>query len=552
MSSDESRTIDELEDQLAASQETIAALKRAAENRAAQPGSHQIAVQKAMANLQNTIRLRSQALAESEAMYRALFDHSPLMAFKIGPDLRVRDLNRTSRRSRNLGEGDPLGQPLARIFAEQAQRKVRRVLENGEGEEHEVPLRDGRWVDLTAARIPGRDDIQVLLRDVTKQRDLEEKLRQSQKMEAIGQLAGGIAHDFNNLLCGIMGYTELLAEELDPDLRTTYVQEILSTSERAAQLISRLLAFSRRGRLESKPLDIHEIIQTVVGIVNRTIDRRIRIETDFQAESSTVLGDISQLESAILNLSLNARDAMPQGGTLLFETRTVWLDEDAMEERGFELLPGAYLLLSVTDTGTGIAREYLDRIFDPFFTTKPTGHGTGLGLAAVYGTVRSHEGQILVDSEPGKGSRFQVCLPLAAQSTTPREEEPAQRKSGTGRILLVDDESVVRQATTRMLEKMGYEVVSVESGKKAIDALSSDPSGFDLVLLDFVMPEMHGSDVLPLLKNIQSTLPVVFTSGFSFLPEDSLEEFGGDGFLQKPFTSRTLAEVIQATLHTPE
>jgi len=488
MSEADKQSIRDLEARLAASKEIIGALKRAAENRESQPDSDQIAVQKAMANLENTIRLRSKALAESEAMYRALFDHSPLMAFKIGPDFRIRDMNRTSRRCLTIRDGSPLGDSLLEIFTRTAQARVLKVLEESEGHEHDVQLQDGRWVDLTAARIPARDDIQVLLRDVTEQRELEEKLRQSQKMEAIGQLAGGIAHDFNNLLCGIMGYTELLTEQPDAGIRSTYVKEILATCERAAQLISRLLAFSRRGRKESKPVDMHATIEHVVGIVNRTIDRRIVIERELGAESSIVMGDISQLESAILNLSLNARDSMPQGGTLRFETRTIWLEENTLVEQGFELSPGAYLELSVIDTGCGIEDVHLDRIFDPFFTTKPTGHGTGLGLAAVYGTIRSHEGQIRVHSKLGSGTQFRLYLPLASRSTTgetAKAEAPSDE--GTGRILVVDDESVVRNATSHMLERLGYQVGAVDSGKAALQLLASDPTGFALVLLDFGM-----------------------------------------------------------------
>lgn len=557
MNADKDKRIQELESRLAASQEIIDALKQAAENRESQPDSDQIAVQKAMANLENTIRLRSKALAESETMYRALFDHSPLMALKIGPDFRIRDANRTSRRSLTTGDGSPIGEPLLENFTRAAQARVQNVLEQGEGQEHDVQLRDGRWVDFTAARIPARDEIQVLMRDVTVQRELEDKLRQSQKMEAIGQLAGGIAHDFNNLLCGIMGYSELLEEEQDSDLRATYVKEILATCERAAQLISRLLAFSRRGRKETKPVDMHDTIQHVIGLVNRTIDRRIVIEKALDAESAVVLGDISQLESAILNLSLNSRDAMPKGGTLRFETRTIWLDEESSLEQGIELTPGPYLEVVVLDTGSGIQEVHLDRIFDPFFTTKPTGHGTGLGLAAVYGTLRSHQGRIRVFSTLGSGTRFHLYLPLASQSASSEPtQEPPEGACGNGHILVVDDESVVRDATARMLERLGYEVSAVESGKAALQVLASDPEGFDLVLLDFVMPEMHGSDVLPLIKKIRSTLPVLLTSGYSFQEDETVAKVGGEGFLNKPFSSKALAKAVQAALqhsihHTP-
>lgn len=547
MSTEQEQRIRELEAQLASSREIVDALKQAAENRESQPDSDQIAVQKAMANLENTIRLRSKALAESEAMYRSLFDHSPLMALKIGPDFRIREVNKTCRRSLTIRDGSPIGESLLEIFARSAQKRVLHVLEAGQGQEHEVQLRDRRWVDLTAARIPAHDEIQVLMRDVTKQRELEEKLRQSQKMEAIGQLAGGIAHDFNNLLCGIMGYTELLAEEPVADVRADYVEEILATCERAAELISRLLAFSRRGRKENKPVDMHEIIQHAIGLVNRTIDRRIVIEMSLDAESAIVMGDISQLESAILNLSLNARDAMPQGGTLRFETRTIWLDESSALDPALD--PGAYLELLVLDTGSGIQKEHLDRIFDPFFTTKPTGHGTGLGLAAVYGTIRSHEGRILVQSKLGSGTQFHIYLPLATRSLDlePAVEEAASA-SGHGHILVVDDEAVVRDAAALMLEGMGYRVSAVDSGKAALQLLGADPMGFDLVLLDFVMPGMHGADVLPLIKKLRTSLPVLVTSGFSSQMDETLAKVGGDGFLSKPFSSRALAKAVRSAL----
>ena len=387
-------------------------------------------------------------------------------------------------------------------------------------------------------------------RDITKEVELEERLRQAQKLEAVGRLASGIAHDFNNLLAGIRGFGELISQEAEncPKLKD-YSSEIIRAASRAADLTSQLLAFARKGNFLSVPLDVHAAIGEVTAILQHTIDRRIEIQTDLHAARCFVKGDPSQIQSAILNLSVNARDAMPDGGTLALATHNVYLDYDFCRRHGLERGPGEYLAITVSDTGVGIDEKILDHIFDPFFTTKEQGQGTGLGLAGVYGCVRSHSGSVEVVSNVGEGSAFTLYFPVFETMALPSASEIAEIKiDGRERILLVDDEEVVRNLAERMLTKAGYQVITCVDGAEAVQLYRTAMNAIDLVLLDMMMPKMNGRDTFAALKKFNPSVKVLIMSGFS---DQDVQEFLRDGilgYIAKPFQMRAFLVKVREAL----
>ena len=385
-------------------------------------------------------------------------------------------------------------------------------------------------------------------RDITERRQLERRMRQAEKMEAIGQLAGGIAHDFNNQLAGIVGYADILLDELRdrPELGRL-AEGILTAAKRASSLTSQLLAFSRQGKYLSTPVDLQQIIDEVVHMLVRSIDKRIHISTKYGAERAVTIGDPTQLQSAVLNLALNARDAMPEGGELTFTTALVTLDEAECAKSPHQLVPGGYVQVSVIDTGTGMDARTQDRLFEPFFTTKEKGKGTGMGLAAVYGTLKNHRGAIHVYSELGRGTEMRLYLPLATQPTMPEENPPGRsgQVSVRARILLVEDEESVCRIVSEMLERLGCSVRIASHGAEAIEIYRRRFHEIDVVVLDLVMPEMSGKDTFIRLRAIHPAVKAIIASGHSLDGEvQSILDLGAKGFIQKPFRIAELASKI--------
>lgn len=379
---------------------------------------------------------------------------------------------------------------------------------------------------------------------------LESQLRQSQKMEAIGTLAGGVAHDFNNLLTGILGYASFLREAVggDPAVRRA-VSVIENAAERAADLTRQLLGFARRGEVRRMPVRVHSLVEEVSELLARTIDKRIDIVHHLEAGTDLILGDPGQMQQVILNLAVNARDAMPQGGRMVFRSRVVELrPEDAHLYP--ELAPGPYLELSVADTGLGIPKHVQARIFEPFFTTKGPGKGSGMGLAVVYGILRGHGGSIRVESEELAGAMFRLFLPLVEEQA--EDELPPARNDiidGTGSILIVDDEPIVRSTAGELLRSLGYEVWVASEGAEALEVFAARRDEIDLVLLDLVMPVMDGWACLAKLREIDPAVRVVLSSGFGF------EDFAHDvasaglaGFARKPYQLAELSRIVAQAL----
>lgn len=385
----------------------------------------------------------------------------------------------------------------------------------------------------------------VNLYDITRMRSMEEKLNHSRKMDAIGQLAGGVAHDFNNMLAGIMSSAELLKDRVPAgSTESSYIDMILHSSQRAADLNSKLLSFARKGKSVSSSINIHAIIDETVSILGRSIDKRTRITTRKKASYHTVTGDDSQLQNAFLNLCINASNAMPGGGEIIISTENIDLEEAFCKTSPFELVPGSYLFIEIQDTGIGIPRKNLQKIFEPFFTTKEIGQGTGLGLASVYGAMEQHHGAISVYSEEGEGSSFHLYLPLGDNSV-PLIKREERMIPGSGILLLVDDEEVIRISAKKMLEDMNYTVLIAQDGQEAVDLFREKYSEIDLVILDMVMPKMNGKEVFGYMREIDPEARIIISSGFSKSGDlKMMTQQGLCGFIRKPYRKIELNKII--------
>jgi PAS domain S-box-containing protein len=438
------------------------------------------------------------------------------------------------------------------------QEKYRQISECGTGTvETKWKRKDGSIIDVLLSSTPidmsdlGKGVTFTAL-DITEQKQMAERLRQMEKMDAIGQLAGGIAHDFNNQLAGIMGYADLLRARLDDERLRRYVDCILAASHRSADLTQQLLAFARKGQYRSVEVDLHAIVAEVVAILQHTIDRRIEIQQILKASPPTTTGDPSQLQSAILNLAINARDAMPRGGELIFETKTVELDDAYCRNAPYPMEPGRYVRLSVTDSGCGMDAQTRKRIFEPFFTTKEVGKGSGMGLAAVFGTVKHHGGSVNVYSEPGRGSTFAVYLPLAAQHSAEAESPGAEKIGGPcrARILVADDEEIFRGLAQDLLETAGHTVRTKKNGASAVEYYQKHREEIDLVILDMVMPKMDGAEAFRAIRAFDPDAKVLLASGYSINgAAQTLLAEGVKGFLQKPFSREEMLRAIAEALH---
>ncbi|HYU52809.1 MAG TPA: PAS domain S-box protein, partial [Gemmatimonadaceae bacterium] len=388
--------------------------------------------------------------------------------------------------------------------------------------------------------------------DLTERRNLEEQFRQSQKMDAVGRLAGGIAHDFNNLLTVIRLNTEIIMEGFDPtDPRSEDVKQIRSAAERASSLTRQLLAFSRKQILQPRVLNMNSVVGSVEPMLRRLIGEDITIVSSCNARGY-VVADPGQIEQILVNLVVNARDAMTQGGTISIETNNLELDETYTSEHA-PVVPGRYVMLAVGDTGVGMNRETREHAFDPFFTTKEAGKGTGLGLATVYGIVKQSGGYVWIYSEPGQGTTLKLYFPevsaAAAFKTGEYTVAAKEAARGSETILLVEDEDAVRGLTSRILEKQGYRVIVAQHGREAMDIATREEGRIDLVLTDIVMPGMNGRGLVERLAGIRPRIKSLYMSGYT---DDDIIRRGfiepSKSFLQKPFTSDALLQTVRKVL----
>jgi len=515
--------------------------------------------------LEEEVGLRTAELAESARLFRATLDEAPIGIADLDLDggwLRV-----NSRMWELLGHPGPSVDPVAVKALPQSEpvageREAYAAMAAGQLERYVIEEKpysrlDGRTVWARVQLAVHRDaqgrpqHFIMVLEDITESRRLEAAMRQSSKMDAVGRLAAGVAHDFNNLLTVILGFAEIVTEEIGSEgPHREEMLQITGAAKRAAMLTQQLLAFSRQQVLQTAPLDVNRMVNGMSAMVSRLIGEDIEVRLALSRDLSPALADYGQMEQVLMNLLVNARDAMPDGGKVTIETSMAELEDTAF---GDTLVPqGTYIMFAVTDTGTGMDADTQKRLFEPFFTTKETGRGTGLGLSTTYGIIKQSNGYIWVHSEPGRGSTFKVYLP-SAESRGPFVElepclaGPAAASSGT--ILLVEDERDVRQLTRRILDRAGYEVLEASNGNHAERVLAGHKGPVDLMLTDVIMPGCGGPELFSRLERGQPGLRVLYMTGYT--SEEVARKAGLDRglpFIQKPFTSAALLKEVCVAL----
>jgi PAS domain S-box-containing protein len=501
--------------------------------------------------LNETARHQARAASDrarlSEVRFAVAFDNAPIGVALASPDGRWLHVNHSLERITGYTKGELLAMDFQSIthpddLAADLEA-LGRVLE-GEIETHVTEKRfvhasgDVIWVqlDVTLVRDVGGEPSYFIaqIQDISNRRQLEEQLRQSQKMDAVGRLAGGVAHDFNNLLTVITGYSELALQRGGDDVEEE-LEEIKSAAARASSLTQQLLSFSRQEVVQSGVLDLNEIVAEIETMLHRLIGDDVTLVVKLDPAVGPVVADSGQLEQVILNLAVNGRDAMPDGGALRIETAAVRLDQAIDGEHG-RIEPGSYVILTVTDDGAGMDTQTQARVFEPFFTTKELGKGTGLGLSTVYGILEQSGGHVRVTTAPGEGTSFEIYLPESEREELRGAAQAEARPSGGSEtILLVEDEPSVRDIARRTLEASGYNVLAAANGNDALQLCTVHSEHIDLMVTDVVMPQMRGTELARRVAHIRPGLPVLYMSGYT---DSSLELDGGASvaFLQKPFT----------------
>jgi two-component system cell cycle sensor histidine kinase/response regulator CckA len=512
----------------------------------------------------STRKRAERALRESEARYRDLFDNASDLVCATDPSGRLLYVNRAWHQAIGLS-GTKLGhsrflevvhpdsreryeEVVRRALAGETLTHVELVLVTGSGTPITVEgnlsctLENGRPVMLRG-----------IYRDVTERRRVEDQLRRAERMQAAGRLAGGMAHEVNNMMTGVIGFSEFLLRSFaEDDARRGEVQEIIRAGTRASDVTRQLLAFTRQQLLHPEALDINGVVNGVEKMLRRSLGEDHDLELRLASGVGEIRADRGQLEQVLLNLTLNARDAMSSHGRVTIATGRATLDEVyAQAHAGIGIPPGEYVLLSVTDTGSGMTPEVQARIFEPFFTTKPVGQGTGLGLSTVYGIVKQSDGFIWCYTEPGRGSTFKIYLPQAGAQSVPMAPAapPAELRGGKETILVVEDEDVVRSLACRGLREQGYTVLEARHGREALDRLAEGRHAVDLVISDVVMPELGGRELGFRLAAVRPELPILYMSGYTgddVIQRGLLEP--GVPFQQKPFTPEGLARKVREML----
>ncbi len=512
--------------------------------------------------------IAEETLRQSEQKFRGIFNNANHFAGILDAEGYLLEANDTSLAAIKAPREKVIGMLFEKTpwwdGPEKNKEKLRSILKQclsgvvGTGEvEHFLPNKITITVIFSA--IPIFDESGNIVRmfvegwDVTDRRLLEEQLRQSQKMEAIGQLAGGIAHDFNNLLSSILGNADLMrSSEALTDEDRECLDQIVVASERSADLTRQLLSFSHKGKLQNTAVNVHDLIGEVITLLSRSIDRRIKISRKLNADHPFVNGDSSMLQNALLNLGVNARDAMSKTPAdadsldeLIFSSTEVYLDQESALQRSDELEPGWYIQICVSDTGCGMSPHVLERIFEPFFTTKEVGEGTGLGLASSLGCMETHNGSLAVVSELDVGTTFTIMLPRSAEVSQDRPRQEVHISGDGSKILFVDDDDILRQTMVRVLRRLGYEVVACQDGLEAIEYYEQNFDNIDLIILDLIMPRMGGDEAFQHLMKINPEARILISSGFA--KNNSVEELirlGACGFLGKPFNIAELSSVL--------
>ena len=511
--------------------------------------------------------MAEEKLRRTEHRYRTLIESIPDIIYTLELDGSLSYISPRWKKILGHDESEVLGRffiefapPEDHPFLVRVFKDVRNHKRNVENVHWHYFKKDGEILFFLGSAAPLYDEegrvtgMIGMARDVTEHKRVEEQLLQSQKMESIGNLAGGIAHDFNNLLGGILGYATFVKRKLSTrDKIYQSIEAIERSAQRAAELTKQLLGFARRGKYQVRPIECNALIREIVHILKRTIDPRIAIEVDPDPRLSLMEGDEAQIQQALMNICLNARDAMPKGGTLKIASRNQrMIPDQASRQRGMK--EGSYIRLAISDTGTGLSPEVRDRIFEPFFTTKAKGQGTGLGLSMVYGIIQNHGGMIEVQSQVGIGSTFTVLLPAMASAALNGEALPPVPDIHQGRetILLVDDEEIIRELGIDILEDRGYQVFSASEGKEAVRIYRERIGEIDLIILDVMMPGIGGKETYRQLRAINPQVKVLLSSGYSTNGEvGEILKQGVSGFVQKPYREEELAAKVREVLDAP-
>ncbi len=507
------------------------------------------------------LRQANEELRQANDMRQTLIRSSPLAIFSLDPEGRVVFWSPGAERMFGWSEEEAIGNilpaiPEARLPEFQEAMGRLREGESLERAERSQVRKDGRSIEVAIWSVPlrsaGGEVTRILTfeADITDRRQLEDQLRQSQKLEAVGRLAGGVAHDFNNLLTVIMGYVEMLISEPGASApMVEYAQEIQFATERASGLTGQLLAFSRRQITQPRIIDLNETVEHSMKLLRRVIGEDISISTHLDPSLARIKADPIHVDQTIMNLVVNARDAMPDGGKLTIETANVQLDE-TYPGRHLGVTPGFYSMLAVSDTGVGMTSEVRERIFEPFFTTKEPGKGTGLGLSIVYGVVKQNLGDIIVYSEPGKGTSFKLYFPIVeAPAEAPAASVKPAEWRGSETILLCEDEPRIRKLVNAMLTKHGYNVIEAEGPNAAVALARNGAARIDLLLTDIVMPEMSGFDLAKAVRETRPETKVLYMSGYTDRRVGSGWVLDANTpFLHKPFTTSALAKKVREAL----
>jgi two-component system cell cycle sensor histidine kinase/response regulator CckA len=498
-----------------------------------------------------------EAVRESEAKFRNLFDLSPqAIAVTDVNTGRIVDVNDEFCELTHYSRKKALGKTitdLGFLFEGEGDTFLNELQESGEvdGLETQFESKDGFVISALMfarlIRIAGKDFVLTAFLDMSDQKRLEAQLRQAQKMEALGTLAGGIAHNFNNLLMGIQANASLILLDIDPnDPNYERLMNIEKMVQNGSKLTKQLLGYAREGRYEIRPMSLNQLIRETSSTFGLT-KREIRVHHDLAKNLSAIEADEGQIEQILWNLYVNAADAMPSGGDLFLKTMNV--THKKVTGKSPKVKPGDYVLIEVTDTGTGMDKKTAERIFDPFFTTKGMSRGTGLGLASVYGIVRNHGGTITVTSKKGKGSTFSIYLPASKRKATRENRESDTLVPGKETVLLVDDEDMILDVGTQILEKMGHKVLKAKSGQEAIELYQKRKGFVDLVILDMIMPDVSGGETFDRIKAIDPEAKVLLASGYSIDGQATeILKRGCNGFIQKPFRMRDLSVKMQEVL----
>ncbi|NOY64325.1 MAG: PAS domain S-box protein, partial [Nitrospirae bacterium] len=507
--------------------------------------------------LEKLVAERTKELRKSETMLRSLYEKANDTIILTDENGKIINVNKKVTEQYGYTKEELIGKSLLSLEQNQDNQLF---LERNHRLLHGEPLvyesthiaKDGTpvHVEVSASAVTLEEGkvIQFIIRDITEKKKLQAQLLHAQRMESLGTLAGGIAHDFNNLLTSIMGYTDLILDEgkLPPEL-VPKMRVIESSTRKATQIVSKLLNFAKRGReLELVPFNVNDMIKEALELAKRRFNPNIEVDLDLKENLPIIKGDVGLLEQSVLNLILNAIDAMPEGGNLNLETDLVKIDSNYKKRIAPDVKEGPYIRISVKDTGSGIPPDKIDRIFDPFFTTKGPDKGTGLGLAMTYGIIKDHGGYITVDSIVGKGTTFEIYLP-ASQTVIPGITSILDSLRTTGKIMVIDDEIPVLEFFKVTLLQKGFNVVVFNEPYTAYEYFKNHKSLIELVISDIVMPEIDGKKLIKELKSFKNDVKIIAMSGF----KDALLDLQADGYLVKPVKKDTLFQEIQRVMASP-